>query len=53
MQRIPQTTERFPAQRQTRAHGGFQPMLQGVQMAMQPLPAHARVEPCQRLCGQP
>ena len=50
MQGTTQTAERFSTQGQAGAHGRLQPVLQGVQMGMQALPTHPRIEPCQRVC---
>lgn len=52
MQGTTQTAERFPPEGQTGAQSRLQPVVQGVQMGVQPLPAHTWIETCQRFCGK-
>jgi hypothetical protein len=52
MEHVSQTTERFPTEGQTGAHGRLQPMLQGVQVRVESLPTNPRIESRQGFGGK-
>ena len=52
MEHVSQTTKHFPTEGQTGAHGRLQPMLQGVQVRVEPLPANPWIESRQGLRGK-